>query len=531
MNFYKVVRMALRSRIAFSASVVCALMVAALWGLNIGAIYPVVEVFSKGDSMQEWVKGEIKNAETTTRQQTAEITALRKQFAETPEKMGVERRKLNAKILNAEARLDAEAKAIRYYKKLQPWIESYCPKEAFSTLILAIIVILAGTLLKDFFLISNSILVAWIAQLATFNLSKLFYRRTLRMDLATFGEDGTADLMSRFTNDMNQVAGGLDTLLGKMIREPLKMVSCLVLAGCINWRLLLLSLLVAPISAVAVRWLAKTLKRANRRAMEGMAVIYTTLEETFRSIKIVKAFTNERQERNRYHKNAKHYLKKAMKIAAYDSLVHPITEVMGIFSVCLALSAGAWIVINNSTHLFGIRLCDRPMDYLSLLLFFGLLAGVADPLRKLSDVFSRLQAAGAACDRIFARLEREPAVRNPRHPVVCPRHGQWLEFDNVSFAYVPGKTVLEGVNLKIRAGETIAIVGPNGSGKSTMAHLIPRFADPASGEIRLDGTPITRVRLRDCAARSASSPRRRCFSTTRFSTISATARPMPRGKR
>jgi ABC-type multidrug transport system fused ATPase/permease subunit len=74
--------------------------------------------------------------------------------------------------------------------------------------------------------------------------------------------------------------------------------------------------------------------------MEGMAVIYTTLEETFRSIKIVKAFTNERQERNRYHKNAKHYLKKAMKIAAYDSLVHPITEIMGIFSVCLPAAGG-----------------------------------------------------------------------------------------------------------------------------------------------------------------------------------------------
>jgi ATP-binding cassette subfamily B protein/subfamily B ATP-binding cassette protein MsbA len=94
-------------------------------------------------------------------------------------------------------------------------------------------------------------------------------------------------------------------------------------------------------------------------------------------------------------------------------------------------------------------------------------------------------------------LDREPVVRNPAHPVACPRHSKSLEFDGVSFAYTPGKTVLDGVNLKIRAGETIAIVGPNGSGKSTLAHLIPRFADPAEGEIRLDGTPLDRVRIRE----------------------------------
>ena len=90
---------------------------------------------------------------------------------------------------------------------------------------------LLGTLVKDVFLVANNVLVARLAQLATFDLRKLFYRRTLRMDLATFGEDGTADLMSRFTNDMNQVAGGLESLFGKLIREPLKMFACLVMAA------------------------------------------------------------------------------------------------------------------------------------------------------------------------------------------------------------------------------------------------------------------------------------------------------------
>ena len=184
-------------------------------------------------------------------------------------------------------------------------------------------------MIKDLFLVINNVLVARMAQRAMFDLRKLFYRRTLRMDLATFGEDGTADLMSRFTNDMSQVAGGVDSLFGKMVREPLKMFACLAVAAIISWRLLLLTMIVTPVAAYMIRWLAKMLKRANRRAMEEMAIIYTTLEETFRSIKIVKAFTNEPQERKRFHGNNKRYYHKAMRIAGYDSLTHPMTEVLG----------------------------------------------------------------------------------------------------------------------------------------------------------------------------------------------------------
>ena len=140
-------------------------------------------------------------------------------------------------------------------------------------------------------------LAARLAQLAAFDLRKRFYRRTLRLDLATFNDEGTSDLMSRFTNDMQNVASGVESLFGRLICEPLKMVACLALAAWISWRLLLLSLVIAPLAGLAIRWLAKTLKRASRRAMEEMAQLYNTLEETFRGIKIIKAFTNEPQQR------------------------------------------------------------------------------------------------------------------------------------------------------------------------------------------------------------------------------------------
>ena len=406
-------------------------------------------------------------------------------------------RKLKKALLNTEYECTAANGSLRTSELAKPYIDQYLPHDPFHTLLLITLLLVVGTVVKDVFLVANNVLVARLAQRAVFDLRKLFYRRTLRMDLATFGEDGTADLMSRFTNDMSQVAGGLDSLFGKLIREPLKMFACLALAALFSWRLLLLTLIVTPAAAFSIRWLAKMLKRANRRAMEEMAIIYTTLEETFRSIKIVKAFTNEPRERRRFHDNNKRYYHKAMRIARYDSLSHPMTEVLGIITISLVMIMGGWLIFSPEPRLWRFDMSAWAIGQGAMLTFFAALAGMADPLRKMSDIFSNLQAGFAAADRIFVRLDREPQVRNPQQPAVFRRHCRDLVFENVGFAYQPDKPVVEEVNLRIAFGETIAIVGPNGCGKSTLANLIPRFADPTTGVVKVDGVPLGDMRLRD----------------------------------
>jgi ATP-binding cassette subfamily B protein/subfamily B ATP-binding cassette protein MsbA len=494
MNFGRVVRMAIRYKLTFVASIFSALIVAVLWGGNIGTLYPVVEVVFQNQTMQQWIDGKIEHSRETVAEKSAKVERLN---GELDAAADADRRKIEAALANTESELAAETRALEWYEYGKPYIDQYLPTDPFHMLALITGLLLAGTIIKDVFLVLNNILVSRLAQLATFDLRNMFYRRTLRMDLATFSEDGTADLMSRFTNDMTQVANGLESLFGKLIREPLKMVSCLALAGFICWRLLIVSLVVAPLAAYLVRWLAHTLKRANRRAMEEVASMYTTLEETFRSIKIVKAFTNERQERKQFHDNNKRYYHKAMRIAGYDSLTHPMTEVLGIVAISLALMAGAWLILSHETTLFGIRMSDRPLDRGALLLFYGLLAGVADPLRKMSDIFSRLQAASAAADRIFSRLDREPQVCDPKESAPFHRHQRDLVFENVEFAYQSGKPVLQNINLRIAFGETVALVGPNGCGKSTLVNLIPRFADPTGGVVKLDGVALPDMRIRD----------------------------------
>jgi ATP-binding cassette, subfamily B, bacterial MsbA len=301
MNFGRVVRMAIRYKFTFAATIFSALMVAILWGGIIGAVYPVVEVVFKNKSMQQWIDDQIQEHQTKLAAKSAELEQLQKQLA-AAEKDGNETLvgTVQQAIRNAEVDRTKADSSLWAATKAKPWIDKYLPGTPFDTLLFITVFLFIGTVVKDLFLVANNVLTSRLSQLATFDLRKMFYRRTLRMDLATFSEDGTADLMSRFTNDVNQVAKGLDSLFGKLIREPLKMFACLAGAAYFSWRLLLLTLFITPVAAFSIQWLAKMLKRANRRAMEEMAGIYTTLEETFRSIKIVKAFTTESQERKRF---------------------------------------------------------------------------------------------------------------------------------------------------------------------------------------------------------------------------------------
>ena len=404
---------------------------------------------------------------------------------------------LEREIGRLEVRLAAEERALERYRWFKPSIDRYLPDDPFQTLVVLIAALMVGTIIKDAFLTLGSFLVERLAQLAVFDLRKKFYRRTLRLELATFNESGTSDLISRFTYDLDNVGQGVQTVFGRAIREPLKMLACLFGAAWICWQLLVLSMLIAPLAGYLIARLARTLKKANRRAMEQMSSLYNVLMETFSGIKVVKAFTMERSERRRFHVVSKQCFRRGMRRALFDSLVNPVTEVRGIFPICVAILVGAYLVLNQETHIFGLRMCDRPLTLSSILVFFGMLAGTSDPARKLSEVFNRLQRAAAASDRVYQLLDREPTVADPAEPRPIHRHVRDLVFDNVTFSYQPGNPVLEGINLRAEAGETIAIVGPNGCGKSTLANLVPRFFDPTAGCVRLDGVDLREVRMRE----------------------------------
>ena len=493
-NFARAVRLALHYYWTVIASFCCALIVAVLWSANIGALYPLVEVVGANENLSQRLNHKIDESRREIDSFAAKEARLNEELAHaTPGETKSIKRQLSAA---AGSRVAAE-RTLEYFTWLRPWVDTYLPEDPFKTLAVIVAVLLVATIVKDAFMTLGSVLADRLAHLATFDLRKEFYRRTLRMDVATFNEGGTSDLLARFTYDVDGVAGGIQTLFGKAVREPLKMITCIIGAAYICWQLLLMSMILAPAAGFLIALLAKTLKRANRKALEEMSSLYGILAESFGGIKVVKAFTMERAERHRFHETSKKCYRKAMRIAVVDGLINPVTETMGITTICLAILFGAYLVMTQERYLFGIKMCSEPLSLSALMAFYGMLAGISDPARRLTEVFNRLQRAAASADRVYQSFDREPRVCNPPQPVSLPRHHRDLEFDHVSFGYNSEQLVLEDINLRIPFGETLALVGHNGSGKTTLANLICRFFDPVSGTVRLDGIDLRNVRLRE----------------------------------
>lgn len=493
-SFCRVLGIALRHRWSLLGAILCALGVGLFWGANIGAVYPLAELTLSGKTLRERWEEKVRAAEEALASARSRLADLEKASAEPGSAQWGQLQSQKQALLRS---IRTQEQIVLWLRALHLWMTALLPEDEFQTLLLLTMLLLVGTSIKCLLLVAQSVLSARFAHLTAYELRQRLFAHVLRLDLATFHREGTSQILSRATHDLAAVAAGLECLTGKLAREPLKMIACLGGAALVSWRLLLLTLLVTPLAGWAIRWLARTLKRAHARAMANMAELYAAWEAVLRGIAVVKAFTMEKQEEKRFHATSKNYFRNAMRIARYDALLHPVIEILGITTIVLGILAGGWIVLRGQTHLLGIQIADRPLELPALVLFFGFLAGAADPVRKLSDVFGQLQRAAAAADRVFQVLDRPIEIRDPARPKRLSRHCQSIRFERVQFAYYPGQPVLKEIDLEIAFGERLAIVGPSGCGKTTLVHLIPRFMDPSGGRVLIDGIDIRSVRLRD----------------------------------
>lgn len=486
-NFLHVLRPALKYRWTLSGIFLSSVLVALMWGVNIGTLYPVLEVATENKSVQELLQRKISKAK-------------RELF-----KFEIERDNLPADAWSGrhhqlDGHIRSEQKAIQFYSNLVP-VANLMPTDPFRAILVIVLALIGGTLLKGFFLFWNLMLVARLEQRVTLDMRQQFFHKSLKLTQSSFGEQRTSGLMSHFHADIGCVAAAVRAMSGPACREPLKMLACLIGACIISPRLLMFSMMLTPVTAFTIRKLAGSIKRANRRSLEEISSLYNVLTEAFQGIQTIQAFTLERPQRRKFFGVVRACLHKNMRIAFYNALTKPITETLGICAIALALLTGAYLTLNDTVYIGPIRMLDRPLDITDMLTFFGFLIGATEPARKLSDVFNAVQAGTAASDRLVPLLDEVPAIADPPKPRSLHGELKTIRFKDVSFHYEPDTPVLTNINLEIQSGETLAIVGANGCGKTTLMNMVPRFHDPIRGIVSLNGVDVKETRVRDLRQR------------------------------
>ncbi|MCS7045189.1 MAG: ABC transporter ATP-binding protein/permease [Gemmataceae bacterium] len=500
-NFLRALRYCWPYRYRVVASVVCALTAAALWSLNFTAIYPVLKILGGEENLQVWINKCIQEVQTRIvplENDIAHLKARQQRVDQQPpsEQRDRDLRRIAGSMSDLESRLEAARRELYRYQVAKKYIDLLLPTGNFQTLALMLGLVIAGMTLKGIFEFCQETLVGNVVNRSLFDLRNVFYRHAIHLDVANFNASGSHELMSRCTHDMEVLGSGLKTVLGKVVAEPLRAFACVVVACFISWQLTFFFLTLVPISLYVLTRIGRNMKRATRKVLDRMSSILQILQETFVGIRIVKAFAREAHERRRFRAATKDYYHKAMWVVKLDALSGPIVEVFSAVVIASALLVGAYLVLERKLTLFGIPMTDAPLEMESLLQLYALLAAMSDPVRKLSSVYTRIQAAWAASDRIFTHLDREPKIRSHGNAPVLARHHQAIEFRNVCFSYEPGHPILTGINLYVPHGQVVALVGKNGCGKTTLLNLLPRFYDPDHGAILIDGRDIRHVQLR-----------------------------------
>ncbi|HEX9639701.1 MAG TPA: ABC transporter ATP-binding protein [Candidatus Krumholzibacteria bacterium] len=303
------------------------------------------------------------------------------------------------------------------------------------------------------------------------------------MPMGYFSAQRTGYLMSRVLVDVDMMRGAIVGGAVAVLSNALMIAFALTVVLAVSWKLTLATMIIVPPNALLVGYISKKLRRGSHRVQEQIGQISSILQESISGIRVVKAFGNEAREAERFEGRNLRYYKAYVKLKVVEALSSPVSEILGILTAVVILWIGGNLVLQGE------------MSPDLLVMFLALMLWVIAPIKQLIKVNGTIQTSLAAAERVFQILDapREPLERDGRRDVGAPRQG--LCFDGVNFSYDGSEAILRDIDLEVTAGQIVALVGPSGAGKSTMVDLVPRFYEPTSGRILLDGVDLQDIHL------------------------------------
>ena len=369
-------------------------------------------------------------------------------------------------------------------KDLIGYVNAMPPIELLNKMTILVIIF---WLLRNFFEYCQSYFMSDVAQRVVRDVKNLIYAKLMRLPMEFYSKNPTGKLMSRITYDATVIRDSIATGLTDMLYQPIQLVAYLGLVFAvkfyfsISWGLIGIGLVLFPMVVYPVVKIGKRLKSISKQTQENMSDITTTLHETISGIRVVKAFSMERSEAERFRKQNQQFYRLTMKSTKRVIVVSPITEFVGMLCIAIIL----WVA--------GKEIISGALSAGAFITFLAALLSIMKPMKRLTNVYSINQQAMAAATRIFEVLDTQETITNKSNAIELPRFRSKIEFKDVSFSY-DDKEILKNINLEVKAGEIAAFVGPSGVGKTTLVNLIPRFYDVTKGRITIDG-----IDIRDCS--------------------------------
>ncbi|MBI3616255.1 MAG: ABC transporter ATP-binding protein [Candidatus Omnitrophica bacterium] len=376
--------------------------------------------------------------------------------------------------------------------QLPPWfpawaasgIQTFSRWPSMTKLHLVVGLALALFLLKNLAIFAQTVLMNEVALKFLRDIRDGLYRQYQRLSLDFFSGERTGELVSRITYDVSVLQNSLTEGLSDLVYQSSQVLFFVVTLVAINWRLALVVLVLLPAMGYPVVQIGKVLRKLGRIVQERMADLNSRLIETIQGIRIIKAFTAETAEAERFAKINQAYTKANFSTVKRQEALGGITELIGIVGGLFVLEVGARAVLHGS------------LSPGTFILFLGALLSLTQPVKKLSRIYSINQQAMTAAGRVVEILEHPPLVTDASGASPLSRFKREIRFDGVWFQYRDqDRVILQGVDLTIRSGEVVAIVGSSGCGKTTLVNLIPRFYDPVKGRVTIDGADLRAVTL------------------------------------
>jgi len=361
----------------------------------------------------------------------------------------------------------------RFSQYIQYAIDAYGKTE---TLKLVCVVIVATVILANFFRYLSQRFMEDLRVHTLLNIRRKVFNNVMNMHVGFFNNERKGDIISKVASDVQVVQFTVTNTLQVVFKEPLQLLFYVGVLISISVKLTLFSLLVIPISGFIISKIVKRLKQQAKESHESFAKMIGFLDEALSGIKIIKAFNATSRTKDKFDEENKFYSYLNRKMARRQQLASPVSQTLGVFVVVFIVLYGGIMILTGQGDL-------TPAKFL---VYIATFSQVMQPVKALTDSFSGIHSGIAAGERVLELIDTKPLLINKPDAKALNGFSNLMRIQNVSFNY-GDKEILKSITFDIEKGTTVALVGPSGGGKSTLMDLLPRFHDPKSGTISIDG--------------------------------------------